>query len=381
MIGQRGVPATFGGIERHVEELGSRLAGRGHTVTVFCRTNYVEARPTSHRGMELQYLPTVPTKHAEAILHSALASIMARRLRFDVCHFHALGPGLAAPLVKTSRTAVVQTVHGRDDQRAKWGNAARSVLRVARWSSAHLPDATIVVSEDLERFYAERYGRRVWHIPNGVEPGIIRPPSTLLDQLGLEPDAYLLFVGRLVPEKAVDLLMRGFARTKGHRRLVIVGGSSFSSDYVDSLKQLAKADGRIDMLGYRYGSEIEELYSNAEAFVLPSHLEGMPLTLLEAASYGKRIVASDIPPHLEVLGSDGPGHRVFQAGSEDGLVAALNRMSNGGDLELAGAELLRERVLKNYQWDRIAEQTEAVYAEACRRRRGRRSAALLGART
>ena len=159
----------------------------------------------------------------------------------------------------------------------------------------------------------------------------------------------------------------------GDVRLVIAGGSSFTDEYVSSLEALAAADERVVMAGYVYGDTLTELYSNAAAFVLPSALEGLPLTLLEAASFGSPLVASDIPPHLEIVSEDAPGHRVFASGSEDGLVAAIERSMADGAAERAAADAFRQDVLDRYRWDRVVDETEHVYDTIVGGKRRRRS--------
>jgi glycosyltransferase involved in cell wall biosynthesis len=363
-IGTRGVPATFGGIEHHVEEVGARLAARGHDVTVFCRANYVPNGQTDHRGMRLKRLPTVSSKRLDAIVHSALSTAQALGHGYDVLHFHALGPGVLAPLPRyVSRARVVQTVHGLDDQRAKWGSGARALLRAGGWISAHVPDATIVVSRTLADHYRQRYGRATVYIPNGVDRPAARPaPFEISKRFGLHGGDYLLFVGRLVPEKAPDLLIRALSRLPGDSKLVIAGGSSFTDDYTAVVTALADRDPRVVLPGYVYGDTLAELYANAAAFVLPSYLEGLPLTLLEAASHGTPVVASAIGPHVEILGADGPGRRLFPPGDEVALAAALTRVLEHGDEERVGADALRQAVLQEYSWDAAADQTEALYA-------------------
>ena len=365
MIGQRGVPATFGGIERHVEELGARLVDRGHEVTVFCRSNYDEqGRPSTHRGMRLHWLPTVGTKHLDAVVHSAMSAMTAMGDRPDIVHFHAIGPGLVAPLPRLLSSAkVVLTVHGLDNERAKWGRGARALLSAAAWMSARVPDATIVVSEALRDHYAERYDRITELIANGVDARPALPPVEIASRFGLRSGSYVLFVGRLVPEKAPHLLIRAFATVDTDIRLVIVGGSSFSDAYVAELAELARHDHRVLMPGYVYGDALRELYSNAAAFVLPSALEGLPLTLLEAASYGVPLVASAIAPHVEVLRADGPGRRLFEPGDMRGLAGALTRVLAQHDQETAGAAAVRRDVLGRYDWDVAAERTEQLYLD------------------
>jgi glycosyltransferase involved in cell wall biosynthesis len=362
MIGQRGVPATFGGVERHVEEIGSRLAERGHEVIVYARTNYVEDLRETWRGMTVRNLSTVDSKHLDAIVHSAKSTVAAMRAGVDVVHYHAVGPGLPSLLPRVvGRAKVVQTIHGRDSERAKWGPAAQTVLRVAEWMSARVPDATVVVSRHLAEHYRRAYGRETTWIPNGVDTPTLREPAAIAGRWGLTTGSYLLFVGRLVPEKAPDLLIRAFRRLPGDLRLVIAGGSSFTDEFVAGLEREAANDPRVVLAGYVFGEELDERYTNAAAFVLPSFLEGLPLTLLEAASYGTPIVASDIPPHLEVVGADAPGHRVFRSGDEEGLAEALRRAIAETRVEREGAATFRDEVLATYRWDTVTDMTEAVY--------------------
>ena len=365
MIGQKGVPATFGGIEHHVEEIGARLAARGHDVTVYCRSSYGSNREAEYRGMRLCHLRTVGSKHLDAIAHSALSTVSAMAGRVDVVHYHALGPGLVAPLPKyLSGARVVLTVHGLDNERAKWGRAAKAVLGTAHWMSARVPDETVVVSRTLADHYEDMGTRRVTHVPNGVEPVAPRPADVITTEFGLRPGSYLLFVGRLVPEKAPDLLIRAFSHVRTRRRLVITGGSSFTDGYVAQLRKMAEPDPRVLFTGYAYGDRLTELYSNAAAFVLPSHLEGLPLTLLEAASYGVPIVASDIAPHLEVLGSEEPGRRLFPSGDEQALAGAIRRSLDDRSEETAGAVRLRDEILRRYQWDEVTRHLEEIYLRA-----------------
>lgn len=378
MIGQKGLPATHGGVERHVEEIGARLATFGHDVTVYCRPTYSSSRgdgaadgsndadcPAAtdggYRGLHLRPVAALGTKHLDTITHSARSTAAAMRMRPDIVHYHALGPGLVAPVPRVfSRARVVLTVHGLDNERAKWGWKARSVLDTAHWMSAHVPDVTVVVSRALVDHYAGRFGRETVYVPNGVEVRAPRPPGPVLSKHRLTPGGYLLFVGRLVPEKSPDLLIRAYRAVPGDVRLVIAGGSSFTDGYVATLRRLADEDRRVVLTGYIYGDQLAELYSNAAAFVLPSHLEGMALTLLEAISFGLPVVASDIAPNREVA-AEGPGYRLFHAGDARSLAAELGRMAAGGPLEKKAALLLRERVLAEHSWDIAADRMQEIY--------------------
>jgi glycosyltransferase involved in cell wall biosynthesis len=362
MIGQKGLPATFGGVEHHVEELGSRLSARGHDVTAFCREGYSRGA-RQHGGVHLRSVPTVRTKHLDAIVHSGLSTLLSMIDPPDVIHYHALGPGLIAPLPRfLSRSKVVLTVHGLDHQRAKWGWGAQTILRAAAWMSARVPDATIGVSSSLADHYRTQYRRSIAYIPNGVVAQRPRPASEITSRFGLVPGSFVLFVGRLVPEKAPLLLIRAFRRLRNDdMRLVIVGGSSFTDRYAALLRDLAEGDPRVLMTGYLYGSVLEELYSNAAAFVLPSSLEGLPLTLLEAISFGSPVVVSDIPPHVEIVGEDAPGRHLFPAGNERSLAGMLASTIADYPHEREHALSFSHDVTARYRWEDAVRATEALY--------------------
>jgi glycosyltransferase involved in cell wall biosynthesis len=362
-IGTRGVPAGEGGVERHVEELGSRLAERGHEVTVYCRTNYVTDRRPTYRGMRLRYVASAGTKNLDFIAHSAASTVLSMRRPPDIIHFHAIGSALVAPLPRyLSRTGVVLTVHGLDYARQKWSGAARAALKVAERLSARVPHATIVVSRALADHYATSLGRVPAYIPNGMPEATLRPRGPAAGRLGLAQRDYMLFVGRLVPEKAPDLLVRSFRAVPGDARLLIVGSSGFTDAYAGLVRDLAAADPRVIMAGGVFGDELAELYSNAAAFVLPSSLEGLPITLLEAVAHRAPVIVSDIAPHLEVVGADGPGHRVVRQGDAGALTASLAAALQDRDRERQGASVLFDRVSAQYSWDAITTETEQVYA-------------------
>ena len=364
MIGTRGIPATYGGVEHHVEAVGARLAARGHDVTVFSETAYVgpQAR-SSHLGMRVVRIPSLKTKHFEALTHSFLSTLATTaRPRYDVVHYHAVGPGIMSPLPQyLTRLRVVQTIHGLDADRAKWSSGAQRCLSLATWVSARVPDVTVTVSDALREHYLHRYGRQCVHVPNGVDRRPRRAPDLITRRHGLEGQDYVLFVGRLVPEKAPDLLLRAFAEIDTDMHLVIAGGSSHTGPYVREVEQLAAADPRVTMLGYVYGDELDELYTNAAVFVLPSFLEGLPLTLLEAIESEVPVVASDIPPHAEVLDADGPGGRLFPPGDVHEFATVLARVLRALPSERDGCRPRRDRVLSIYDWDRTVDGLEEAY--------------------
>jgi len=364
MLGSRGVPATFGGVERHVEELGRRLAVRGHEVTVYAESKYLGDDPVrEHLGMRVVRVPTLPVAGLEAIAHSAMSTVAAMTGGYDVLHYHAVGPGLLAPLPRyLSNARVVQTIHGLDGERAKWGRVAQTILNAATWMSARVPDETITVSSALADHYLERYGRTCSTIVNGVTPKMPRPANLIRTKYGLGGGDYYLFVGRLVPEKRPDLLIKAFGELDTDARLVIAGGSSYTDDYVAELRRLAARDDRVIMPGYIYGEELDELYTNARALVQPSALEGLPLTLLEAMGSGTPVIASDIAPHLEVIGGSRPGARLFADGDLHSLVEALQFVDKDPVAELRAAAFDAPYIARKFDWDVAVDRLEAVYA-------------------
>jgi glycosyltransferase involved in cell wall biosynthesis len=369
MIGLRGIPATYGGVERAVEELSAQLVERGHEVTVYARSAYSDTDVHEHRGVRVVHLPQVNTKHLEAASHSAVA--MAHALasrRFDVIHLHATGPGALSPLARLAGTPTVVTVQGLDWRREKWGPAARSVLQVAAACSARFPNRTIVVSRELERYFAEHHGAQAVYIPNGVheEPQEGTPP-----QADLVPDGFVLFLGRLVPEKHVHTLIRAYGRVEGDLPLVIAGPDSHSPEYLAELRTLAARDPRVRLLGAQYGANKTWLMRNALAFVQPSSIEGLPIALLEALAAGRYPIVSSIPENLEpvTVGDETLG-RTVGVGDEEGLGAAITSAIAAPDRAAVGHRL-RDHVRQAYDWSAIAEATEATYRDVVRARRTR----------
>jgi glycosyltransferase involved in cell wall biosynthesis len=365
MVGLRGIPATHGGIEGAVEALAGRLVARGNDVTVYARRSYSEQRPHSYRGVRLRYLPQIHTKHLEAASHTALAmSHVVARERPDVVHVHAVGPALFSFMPRLASVPSVATVHALDARREKWGPLASGVLRFGERVAATVPDRTIAVSRLMRDYLERRYRHPITYIPNGVDIEALEPPQPI-DLL--EAGGFLLFMGRIVPEKEVDTLIGAFRRVPGDLRLAVVGPGTHSDRYVQDVERLAAADERVVMLGPRYGGEKTWLLQNAAAFVQPSAVEGLPIALMEAMGCGRPCVVSDIPEHLEVVDpGDGPLASVFRVGDEEDLAATLTAALDDSR-RAALAEAGRRHVLTTYGWDFVAEQTEREYVAAFER--------------
>jgi glycosyltransferase involved in cell wall biosynthesis len=363
MVGQKTNVPQFGGVERHVGLLAERLAERGHDVEVFIRPRY-GAAPPGPENLRTSVRPCIPSKHLEAITHSALCALETSVRGFDVVHFHAVGPFLAMPFARLRRSAVVcATLHDQDYNKDKWSGFARRALRAGEVVGTRFADEMIVVARYLQRHIAESYGRETRYIPNGNDPLQLQPPGETLRELGLEPGRYLLFLARLVPEKGCDVLIRAMRASNTPYKLAIVGGSSFSDGHAQLLRELAGDDERIRFAGFRSGDELDELRTNAAAYVMPSRQEGLPLSLLEALWYGLPVIASDIPAVHEVDGAvDADRVTLVPRDDADALRRALEA------LPFPGAAPAPD-TLSWPTWGNVAERVEEVYVEALARKR------------
>ena len=356
MIGSRGIPVTYSGIETHLEQLCPRLVQKGIDMVVYGKKNS-EYSESVYRGVNLRRLPAIPTKHLETLSRSLFSVLNEVFSKNDIVHFHALGPSVLAFLPKALRKRTVVTVHGLDWQRAKWGKFAAACLKGGEWTSANVCDATICVSRLLTEYYRNKYGANAFYVPNGVEiPQMAKPD--MIKSLGLEKSGYILFLSRLVPEKGAHYLIESFKQIRTSLKLIIAGGPGHTQTYVDNLKTMAGGDDRIVFTGFVRGRLCKELFSNAYLFVLPSEIEGLPIALLEALSYGRCVVTSDIPENLEV--AEGYGFTFKNRDSADlrnvleALLADPERVRRAGVLG-------REMVRRDYNWDKIVDQTLHIY--------------------
>jgi glycosyltransferase involved in cell wall biosynthesis len=362
MIGQKGVPATYGGIEKHVEEIATRLAGRGHDVSVYSRLYYTPPGATCD-GVKVPRRPSIHTKHLDTATHVAWCAVESMFGHFDIVHFHALGPSVFAGLPRLTGARTAVTVHGLDWQRQKWGRAAAWLLRQCEYPAAHFPDRTIVVSRTLRAYFREHHRCDAAFIPNGTNLPEPRPARKIL-QLGLTPGKYVLFVGRLVPEKGVHLLCEAFSQIDTDMKLALVGGHSFSQDYVKLLK--GYESDRIRLLDYVFGESLEELWSNAYMVAQPSTMEGLSIALLEALSYGRCVLLSDIPENLEVAETCSVP---FRSGDVRDLREKLEALLRDPSRVASFEARARAHIQQHYSWDRVAEATEDVYRAMLERRR------------
>jgi len=356
MIGSKGLPATYGGIERHIEEIGRRLAARGHDVTVFGRKPF--SRDGTHLGMRIRVLPSIPTKNLDTATSSFAACMPSLSKDFDIVHFHGIGPSIFAWIPRLARKKTVATIHALDYRQRKWGAFARIMLKMGERSAVRNTNAAIAVSRLMTDQLSGKYSKKVHYIPNGAN---LRSAPDFRDSssLDLKSGGYILTVGRFIVEREFHTLITAFSGIDTEMKLVIAGDERFEGEYARRLREIA--DPRVIFPGYVSGGKLDELYAHCRFYVLPSLVEGLPISLIEAMSFSKPVLISDIPENLEVAGGVA---RTFARGNRSDLARALKEMIElGEDEKTAMGKKGRKRVIGEYDWDRITDSTESLYLD------------------
>ena len=353
-IGGRGVISKYSGIETYYEEVGKRLAEMGHEVTIYCRNYFTPAQAT-YNGMRLVRLPTIRSKHLETLIHTSLSTFHTLTQRYDIVHYHALGPALFSFLPRLFGKKSAVTVQGLDWQRKKWGRFASAILWLGERAAAYLPNGTMVVSQALQRRYRELHQINGIYVPNGAVLRERSEPKAILEW-GLGPDNYILFLGRFSPEKGCHLLVEAFEQIQTDAKLVMAGASSYCDAYSRQLR--VHASERVRILDWVSGETLNELLTNAMVFVLPSDLEGLSLALLDAMGAGRCVLTSDVPENREVV--DGAGF-TFQRGSATDLAGRLRFLIANPSVREAAGKAARRRVEQHYQWQKVTEDIEKAY--------------------
>lgn len=371
MLGHKRIPSREGGIEIVVEELSKRLISLGCEVTAYNRSGANVAgaqfetagRIKEYKGIKIKTVPTPKSKQLNAFVYSALATLRAVFGRYDIIHFHAEGPAAMCFLPRLFHIPSVVTIHGLDWQRSKWGGFATKYLKFGEKNAAKYADEIIVLSHAVEDYFLKTYGRKAIYIPNGINAATPLPAKIITEKYSLSKDGYLLYLGRIVPEKGVHYLLDAYAECKSTLPLVIAGGSSHSQEYFESLKaragEIEKQSGkRIIFTDFVQGKELEELYSNAYIYILPSDLEGMPISLLEAMSYSNCCLTSDIAECTEVCGENAV---YFEKGNTESLRDRLDYLCNNTEVVEKLKAQAAEYITKKYNWQSVAKNTLNLY--------------------
>lgn len=307
MFGHKTIPSRDGGVEIVVEELATRMHERGHDVIVLNRKRKNSNSQKSYKGVKLYNIFTINKKSLDALVYSFFATLKARFLKPDVIHVHAEGPCFFLWMLgKHKKTKLIVTIHGLDWQRSKWGGLATKIIKYGEKQAVKHADEIIVLSNSVKEYFKNAYNRETIFIPNGVNKPELLEPNEIKEKWSLEKDSYILFVARIVPEKGLNYLIKAFKRieSKTDKKLVIVGGPSHSQTYFDEVSKLCAGDDHIIMTGFQSGRVLDELFSNAYLYCLPSDVEGMPISLLEAMSFGNICLVSDIPENTSVVSAD-----------------------------------------------------------------------------
>lgn len=359
MIGQKRTGSREGGVEVVVGELARRMAELGHLVTCYDRMGEgAPYEPYEKDGYRIVPVKALDIKGLSALTSSFAATRAAIKDGADVIHYHAEGPCVPLRFARSAGIRTVATIHGLDWQRAKWGGLASKYIKFGEATAAKCADALIVLSRGNQEYFEKTYGREATLIPNGIAPEADLPAKEITERWGLTQGSYVLYLGRIVPEKRPELLVEAFKQVKTDKRLVIAGDSSDTDDYAVALKEAAKNDPRVLFTGHVEGDLLSELYSNAYCYVLPSDVEGLPMSLLEAMSHGAACVTSDIPECADVLQGCG---LTFPHGDAEALRDVLDGLlANSAQAEKLGA-MARDRAINGYDWNSVVQRTLGLY--------------------
>ncbi len=361
VTGTRGIPDIPGGVETHCQNLYPYIARAGHEVHIARRTPYIKDNLSSWKGIHLHNIYTPKSKALEAIIHTFLSVIKARMINADVVHIHAVGPALLVPFARLLGLKVVFTNHGPDYDRQKWGRLSKAVLMLGEYLGGRFANTNIVISEVIRQIVKKRCKADSIIIYNGVKIIKTNSCNDYLKSIGTEKKRYILAVARFVPEKGLHDLIAAYARTDRQYDLVIAGDADHEDDYSRSLKQQARENGVV-LTGYIGGEQLDQIFSHAALFVLPSYHEGLPIALLEALGYGLNVLVSDIPANLEVKLDK---RHFFACGKVDSLSENMNLLLEQGS-EDGYQEKITTMLNTLYNWDIIAAQTVSEYKKLCK---------------
>lgn len=367
MLGHKRIPSREGGVEIVVEELSTRMVNLGHQVVCYNRQGHHVSgaefdtnQLAEYKGVKLKSVWTVDKKGLAAMTSSLSAAVRSALGKYDIVHFHAEGPCAMLWIPKLFGKRCIATIHGIDWQRSKWGGFASNYIKFGEKVAAKYADEIIVLSKRVQDYFWDTYHRKTRFIPNGVNRPVIREPDMIREKFQLEKDSYILFLGRIVPEKGLQYLVEAFKQVDTNKKLVIAGGASDTNDFVNEVKEMARQDNRIIFTGFVQGQLLDELYSNAYIYILPSDLEGMPLSLLEAMSYGNCCLVSDIAECVEVVEDKAV---IFRKSDVNDLKQKLQQLCKYPAQVAEYKKQAADFICKKYNWDDVVYKTLVLYSK------------------
>lgn len=359
LIGQKGIPAKQGGIERHVEELSTRLALSGLDVSVYSRPHY-SGNQTTYNGVNIINLPSIKTKHLDAISHTLFSTIHALFQDYDVIHYHGVGPSLLSwiPRLFKPQTHIISTFHCLDRKHQKWNGPARLILSLGERAACRFPHQTITVSKTLKKYCEYRFDQKTDYIPNGFSVDRQKSNHSILKKYNLKKDGYILVACRLVRHKGIHTLIEAYQMLNTNKKLVITGDSANTDDYVNEIKKMAKGDNNIIFTEQQVGGNLKALFENAYLFSQPSEAEGLSIGLLEAMAYNTPLLASDIEENVEVI--ERTALRFKNKNVSDLANKLQYALNNPAKIKLKAIEA-KKLVHKKYNWEDITKETIELY--------------------
>jgi glycosyltransferase involved in cell wall biosynthesis len=362
LLGTRGIPASYSGFETCVEQLGQRLVQRGHQVTVYCRSHHITYEGTHYKGMRLVKLLTITNKYLDTIVHSFISSLHALTQRYDVALYFIAGNSLVTWIPRLVGTKTILNVDGLDWKREKWPILAKKYIQLAEYLATKLPTLYLTDSRVVQGYYRDRFGSEPPYILYGSEVEIL-PAGKTLAQFGLEPQRYILFVGRLVPENCAHHLVEAFRGLDTDLKCVIVGDASYAEEYIATLKASAQGDLRIVFTSYVFGEGYHELGSNAYIFVETSGVGGTHPALIEAMAFGNCVVVHNTAENLETIGDAGFSYD-GKVGA-DSLRQVLRRLLAEPELVAGYRQRARQRAQTHYTWEAVTDAYEWLFYQLC----------------
>jgi N-acetylglucosaminyldiphosphoundecaprenol N-acetyl-beta-D-mannosaminyltransferase len=355
-LGSRGVPARYSGFEVVVEELGKRLAARGHDVTVYNRLPHFGPPQPVWEGMRIIGLPTIPTKSLDTIVHTTLSMLDAVRRRYDIIYLCGVGNAILGRIARAAGMKVIINVDGADFSRKKWRGFARSWLqRSERWATKS-GDCIIADNTTIVDRYEREYGVRPEHLSYGLTVRDEPVHCGELERWGLKPDGYFLYVSRLTPENEAELLLQAYRRTPDPLPLVLVGGDPYEHGYRRKLDALATD--KVIFTGLRFADAYIELSQNARAFIMPATIEATRLVLLDQLGMGKAIIYHDCAATREVLGDAG-----IPFGPDDPVASLAAKLAWAKEhpQECAAAGRRARQRAEHFRWENVLERYDRIF--------------------
>lgn len=356
ILGTRGIPASYGGFETFAEHLSTRLVARGHEVTVYGRAHYVSPRQLEYHGVKLKVLPTIRHKYFDTVVHSFLSAIHAVSARFDAALICNAANAPFAPILRLTGTPVAINVDGLEHKRKKWGRLGRGYYLAAERLATILPNVMVTDAQVIQDYYLARYNAKSEMITYGSEVER-RPDRAAVRRWRAEPNRYVLYVSRLEPENNAHLVIEAFKKVRTAYRLLIVGDAPYAHDYITDLKERARGDKRIVFTGFVFGQDYRALQQNAYCYVHATEVGGTHPALLEAMGYGNCVLTLATPENIEAVGDAG-----IPYADEPDLVEKLQRVLRDGSLVHSYRNRAQVRVQRYYDWDRVVDQYERLFA-------------------